>query len=188
MGGGWPLAKRIDGGESTVGRHRQRRNSQSEVRMQYPRYFMPRNAKSMDRDRDTDSGRENKFVTSIDIRPAMNGGFYSEIDDEQQQQQQIYDVHRARPGTVIPEPNENEAIYGVVPMNRSNNVRIVLRERDSQDERIRSGGMRQGSIVHINSEKNTVPYCCTGKNTKSNEIRIVVNHRYGYTRECKGSL
>lgn len=37
--------------------------------------------------------------------------------------------------------------------------------------------VKRGSIVQINSQKLVAPYCCTGKDMKANEIRIVVNQR-----------
>lgn len=164
-----------------IATQRHRRNSQSEVRSRAPKNIVPRNAKSMDRE--SGCARDSKYITSIDIKPVSGGrGSYSEMEDERLLE---YEIYNARPGTVIPEPDENEVIYGVAPM-PNNNVKIVLRKSGASEQRVdepqQAKTVRQGSIVHINSKKHTVPYCCTGRNTRSNEIRIVVNHRYELLR------
>lgn len=60
--------------------------------------------------------------------------------------------------------DDNEAVYGV--------VKIQVKKPPTQV------AQRHGSVVLINSQKHSVPYCCTGKDFKSNEIRIVVNQRW----------
>lgn len=97
---------------------------------------------------------DNKYVTNISVEMDMS----DEGDDG------------AAPGS----RDDNEVVYGVVPM-PNNNVKIVLRKPHVQVTSSKDKNWR-GSIVHINSE-HSVPYCCTGKDMRSNEIRVVVNQR-----------
>lgn len=171
--------------------HVRRRNSQSEVRRSvYPRREMvPRNAKSMERAPESYPSAahwDSNYITNIDVMP--NGGPALSENDECYME---YDVYSARPAIVQEEEepkqqhemeDDNEVVYGVVPL-PNNNVKIVLRKPQRSESVVtaapkqKSAGGRQGSIVHINSQKHSVPYCCTGKDMRSNEIRIVVNHR-----------
>lgn len=129
--------------------------------------MVPRSAKSMDRSvgQASDENPDNNYITNIDV--IMDRAHLTAEDEE---------VEYRRPD---PEPtavqDDNELVYGVVPM-PNNNVKIVLRK---PQRKVKEGGSgrQQASIVHINSQMNSAPYCCTGNDMRSNEIRIVVNQR-----------
>lgn len=126
-----------------------RRNSQGQVRVAGPKNsHHSRYSQSMDRSctgQERTAIEDNKYVTNISVEMDMSD-----------------------------EGDDNEVVYGVVPM-PNNNVKIVLRKPQVQVQSSKDKNWR-GSIVHINSE-HSVPYCCTGKDMRSNEIRVVVNQR-----------
>lgn len=166
--------------------HPRRCNSQSEV--------VPRNAKSMDRSKENPVW-DNNYITNIDVTATAAPNediewgsdtgfvaFYSEHDECFMG----YDIYSSRPGREQQwgRADDNEVVYGVVPM-PNNNVKIVLRKPQAstppvavppkQQQQKNIGTGKQGSIVQI---KHSVPYCCSGKELRSNDIRIVVNHRW----------
>lgn len=134
-----------------------RRNSQGQVRVAGPKNsHHSRYSQSMDRSctgQERNDNEDNNYVTNISVEMDMS----DEGDD---------DAPVSR--------DDNEVVYGVVPM-PNNNVKIVLRKPQVQVQSSKDKNWR-GSIVHINSE-HSVPYCCTGKDMRSNEIRVVVNQR-----------
>lgn len=161
---------------------------------------MARNAKSMERTKENPAW-DNNYITNIDVTAATTAvpnkdnewgsdtgfaAFYSEHDECFMG----YDIYNARPGRVQQwgRADDNEVVYGVVPM-PNNNVKIVLRKPQAaippvavpltaamkQKPQKNVGPVKQGSIVQI---KHSVPYCCSGKELRSNDIRIVVNHRW----------
>lgn len=73
------------------------------------------------------------------------------------------DESNGRPGTI---QDDNEAVYGVVK------IQVKKPQIDAPPTEA-----KRSSIVQINSQKLVAPYCCTGKDMKANEIRIVVNQR-----------
>lgn len=152
-----------------------------------PRNVIPRHTKSADRS-DAQVSWDFNYITNIDVTTASDDG---EAGGSVMEERLLgYDIYNTRPVAVVhprkeddEDEEDNEAVYGVVPL-PNNNVKIVLRkpeeeqEKKNVDRRVDGMQRKHGSIVHINSQKHSVPYCCTGRDFRSNEIRIVVNHRW----------
>lgn len=130
-----------------------------------------RNAKSVDR---AFSASDNNYITNIDITAVAEGEpvkSYGALSENGESCVMKFEIHKDRPGTL--QNQFNDEVESIA----KNNDKILLKKPQKEDAMLRQNGSRQGSIVHINPQEHTIPYCCTGQNMRSNEIRIVVNHR-----------